>query len=62
MTARPYFPNPFHAARTRQALGENPVGLNDEITAALTGSNKNGAACLPKDHPAISDEGELLDR
>lgn len=46
----------------RRALGENPVGLNDEITAALTGSNKKGAACLPKDHPAISNEGELLDR
>lgn len=46
----------------RRALGENPVGLNDEITAALTGSNKKGAACLAKDHPAISNEGELLDR
>lgn len=46
----------------RRALGTNPVGLNDEITAALTGHNIKGAACLAKHHPAISEKGELLDR
>ena len=46
----------------RSSLGENPVGLNDEITAALTGRNIKGAASLPADHPAISEKGELLDR
>ena len=46
----------------RSALGTNPIGLNDEITAALTGKNTKGAACLPQNHPAISQKGELLDR
>ncbi len=46
----------------RRALGSNPVGLNDQITAALMGSNSKGAATLPKNHPAISENGELLDR
>ncbi len=46
----------------RGALGANPVGLNDEITAALTGNNARGAASLPGNHPAISAQGELLDR
>ena len=46
----------------RRAFGENPVGLNDEITAELSGRNSKGAASLSPDHPAISKEGELLDR
>lgn len=46
----------------RRALGSNPVGLNDEITSALTGKNRKGAASLPNNHPAISKDGELLDR
>ncbi len=46
----------------RRALGANPIGLNDEITAALTGRNTKGAATLPKNHSAISENGELLDR
>ncbi len=40
----------------------NPVGLNEEITAALVGRNKKGVAVLPKNHPAISPKGELTDR
>lgn len=46
----------------RRALGANPVGLNDEITSALTGKNSKGAASLAEDHRAISAQGELLDR
>ena len=46
----------------RRALGQNPVGLNDEITATLMGENLKGAASIPKNHPAISKGGELLDR
>jgi len=46
----------------RKVLGGNPVGLNDEITAALTGRNLKGVASLPPKHPAISKDGELLDR
>lgn len=46
----------------RRVFGENPVGLNDEITAELTGRNSKGVASLSPDHRAISDDGELLDR
>ena len=46
----------------RQAVGGNPIGLNDEITTSLTGRNSKGAASLLPEHPAISDQGELLDR
>ena len=46
----------------QQALGENPTGENDEITAALTGSNPKGVAVLPGNHSSISPDGELLDR
>ena len=40
----------------------NPVGENNEITAALTGRNKLGFAFIPKDCPAINSKGELCDR
>jgi hypothetical protein len=42
--------------------GENPVGENVEITAALTGRNKLGFSFIPKNHPAINARGELCDR
>jgi len=42
--------------------GENPVGENAEITAALTGRNKLGFSFIPKNHPAINARGELCDR
>ena len=40
----------------------NPVGLNSEITATLTGQNQLRLALIPPDHPAINREGELTDR
>lgn len=40
----------------------NPVGENNEITAALTGRNKLGYAFIPADCSAISSRGELCDR
>jgi hypothetical protein len=40
----------------------NPVGLNSEITAALTGQNQLRLALIPPDHPAINKSGELTDR
>jgi hypothetical protein len=47
----------------RRAFGAMPVGeLNDEIVRRLQGDNPLGIAVLPKDHPAISADGELLDR
>jgi hypothetical protein len=40
----------------------NPVGENQEITAALAGENRLRFALLPKAHPAINARGELCDR
>ena len=42
--------------------GENPVGQNTDITAALTGRNPLGFAFIPPNHPAINKRGELCDR
>jgi hypothetical protein len=47
----------------RRAFGAMPVGeQNDEIVRRLQGENPRGIAVLPKTHPAITSEGELLDR
>ncbi len=47
----------------RRAFGAMPTGeLNDEIVRRLQGENPKGIAVLPKTHPSISAEGELLDR
>lgn len=45
-----------------QRFGEMPIGTNAEITAALAGDNRLGHAPLPADHPAIDEQGRLLDR
>lgn len=45
----------------RQGFGENPVGQNEDVVAALTGQNPGRAAYLPKDSPSIVD-GRLVDR
>lgn len=46
-----------------RAFGAMPTGeLNDEIVRRLQGENPKGIAVLPKAHPSISAEGELLDR
>ncbi|MCB1225180.1 MAG: hypothetical protein KDK99_05150 [Verrucomicrobiales bacterium] len=39
----------------------NPVGLNEDITAAITGANPQGAVVFPPGHRAIV-EGQLVDR
>lgn len=44
----------------RQGLGENPVGQNEDIVAAMLGENSKRAAFLPPNSPAIKD-GKLLD-
>lgn len=47
----------------RRAFGAMPTGeLNDEIVRRLQGENPKGIAVLPKSHPAINGEGELMDR
>lgn len=49
--------------RTNFPSDGNPVGLNAEITAVLTGKNKLNLSLIPADHPAINRAtGELLDR
>lgn len=44
----------------RRAFGENPVGQNEDITAALLGANPQRLALLPPGSPAIKD-GQLID-
>lgn len=39
-----------------------PGGENDEITAQLRGRNSKHLAFIAPDHPAINEEGQLLDR
>ena len=47
----------------RRSFGAMPTGeLNDEIVRRLQGENPKGIAVLPKTHPSISADGELLDR
>jgi type II secretory pathway pseudopilin PulG len=47
----------------RRAFGAMPLGeLNDEIVRRLQGENPKGIAVLPKTHPAINAQGELIDR
>jgi hypothetical protein len=48
--------------RTNFPREGNPVGDNQEITAALTGRNRLGLVLIPKNHPAINAQGELCDR
>jgi len=45
----------------RQAFGENPVGDNADIVAALSGSNGKNATWLAPGSPSVVD-GELVDR
>jgi hypothetical protein len=52
----------FEAFRSNFPRVGNPVGENDEITAALTGRNNLGLQLIPRRHPAISHRGELVDR
>ena len=49
-------------AHYRSVFGENPTGSNDEITAALSGTNERLFAPLPRGHSAINREGKLSDR
>jgi hypothetical protein len=48
--------------RLHRRLGSgNPVGLNEDITATLTGHNDKRWAVIPPGHPAIRDR-QLVDR
>lgn len=47
----------------RRNLGGNPVGENDEVTAALTGGNEKKLVYLAQEtRPLIDDNGRLTDR
>lgn len=39
-----------------------PMGTNREITRVLAGHNPMRHGWIPSDHPAINDDGELVDR
>lgn len=45
----------------RTLMTQNPVGTNEEITAALTGGNSKGARLAP-DESKVNGEGKLVDR
>jgi hypothetical protein len=45
----------------RDALGENPVGTNPEITAALKGKNSKQTDFLSDSGLRVNENGELLD-
>lgn len=46
----------------RKSNGENPVGANDEITAALLGNNSKRLAFLPAKGSFLSSDGQMIDR
>jgi hypothetical protein len=52
----------LEAWRTNFPHDGNPVGENNEITAALGGRNPLNLVLIPRNHPAINDRGELCDR
>lgn len=52
----------FGAWQTNFPHEGNPVGENEEITAALTGKNRFRFAFIAPDHPAINARGQLCDR
>ncbi len=45
----------------RDAIGENPVGTNPEITAALKGKNPKQINFIEDSGLRVNDKGELLD-
>ena len=54
--------NVFASWQTLFPQDGNPWGDNRDITAALSGRNPPRVALIPPGHPAISADGELLDR
>lgn len=52
----------FLISNFRKLEGENPVGENDEITAALLGRNPKGLGYLRSDSAYIDSSGRLIDR
>ena len=49
-------------AEFRKTYGGNPVGENEEITAALLGKNPKHLAYLPASGPFLDGSGKLIDR
>ncbi len=52
----------FETWQTNFPRTGNPVGENNEITAALSGANPLRFAFLPRGHRAVNARGELCDR
>jgi hypothetical protein len=46
----------------RTVFGENPVGTNAEIMAALNGGNAKQARLGPPEGEGLNEKGELVDR
>lgn len=54
--------NVFASWQTFFPRDGNPWGDTRDITAALSGQNSRRVVLIPPSHPAISKDGELLDR
>lgn len=52
----------FLISQFRKHQGSNPIGENDEITAALLGKNPKVLGYLRKDSAYINPGGQLIDR
>lgn len=46
----------------RRSMGENPIGENEEITAALLGRNAKHLGFLPEQGSFLNASGQLVDR
>ncbi len=45
----------------RNVYGQNPIGSNAEITAALMGKNARRSQFIRSDDPNLNEHGELVD-
>lgn len=52
----------FLISNFRKHEGGNPVGENDEITAALLGKNAKGLGYLRRDSAYVNRSGQIIDR
>lgn len=52
----------FHYQIAVKDPSGNPVGTNEEIVRALQGRNRARLAFMPDRHPALNEQGQLVDR
>jgi len=52
----------FHYQIAVKDPSGNPVGTNEEVVRSLQGRNRARLAFVPARHPALNEEGQLVDR